>query len=698
MTSPARRVAWILGGLAAAGVVAFVLVETRQTVPDGPTSADKASSRAVHPADSLRTVSLEVARPAYTVEDGTGVADDNRESADAPGVVTPPTFATITGFVRESDDRPAAGLRVDVMRRGAREPLVSSERTDASGRFEIRFEVTKKKTVRVRISGEGRPPIVVPGVAGRPNQSIELGVLRFLPTASLEVRVRDEENRPVPSAIVTVDLGAARGIRHDEGGESPYVLDTLRCQRTDEDGIARLASLPSGEVVVDASKPSRLPYPDSFRSMADGPIVARRLNLSPGHTERIELVVNRLATLRGRAVVSGVPLRSEWISIWEKWSPNNVALLHARVRTDESGNFESPPLPPTRYVLIRGDPGPSWIEAETQPDEFGPAQLGRRRERETTVASAGSCDDERAWDAQPGSAWLDVDFGGTRLEVLVLDEADHRPIVGAIVFASRLVEGQHDTDICNSSFRAKTDFRGIAIFEGLRRAVFRVAAKRPEGPVAGPVDVATGDPSLTAECVVRLAPAADIRGTIRDEHGAPIAGARVGALPTSAEVMAGEKSAPLARTDSRGAFVLSGLAVGARRIVALAEEFRTQSREIVGPSESCDFALEKTGRVRVSLRRAGNPEATCRVTLKFSSAAMSEREEFPVSLHESRTVYVGRFVDLKTDDAGTAVLYGVPKGEWTITARSDREGADDVTARVIVAAGKETRTTLDLPE
>lgn len=143
---------------------------------------------------------------------------------------------------------------------------------------------------------------------------------------------------------------------------------------------------------------------------------------------------------------------------------------------------------------------------------------------------------------------------GGAVEVLVV-AADGTPVADAAVFLhNRDAEHELMPVETMSTYWLRTDANGVARADGLAADLVPLAVRAAgHGNWHGSIEIIEGE---TARTEVRLAAALSLYGTITDESGYPVAGARIEVVePTFSAVHA-------ARTDGDGAYRVEGIGSG----------------------------------------------------------------------------------------------------------------------------------------
>lgn len=367
-------------------------------------------------------------------------------------------------------------------------------------------------------------------------------------------------------------------------GEAPVYAETV----TAADGSFVLQGLPEGEFALWA--------------LSDQGAVLRP-GMAAG-AEGVELVLGNGWVLEGLvADPSDRPLPDV-----------RVTLLHAEhtrffdTRTGGDGRFRVGPLPKGDYGLVAEKEG--WL-----PEYVEPFMVRRDRRKVVLV--------------QPG-----------RIVGRVL--SDEMPAPGAEVRA----KGEDETEQVT-----ETDAEGRFTFERMKPISYVLTATR-EGRHAV-VEAALAIPGTSSdEVVLRLGDARPVAGTVRDDAGRPVAGARI--------ALRGIDSYQRAFTDAQGHYRMELIEKGTYYFEVVAPRHRDLSeekRELTSSSEPIDFTLARTLSISGTLvDEQGNPVEGARFSLKQSAEdSASDAED-----------------GIRTDEDGQFVLDVPTAGTWKVSLQHDR--------------------------
>ena len=432
------------------------------------------------------------------------VPSSSTATADPPA---PRETASVIVLVRDFDDRPAEGARVEV--HPAIQPGITMPRailelldtrsspaafavSDPQGRAELRGFAPGIMTVSASRDGLTRAARTLLLEAGPRGDPV---LLRLGRGHSLEGRVLDPDGRPVPGACV---------VAGEEWGQ---------VTRTDAEGAYAFGGLPWGNLMLRAARRGGLPVEVGG---VEVPAVAR-----------FDIVLPGVAVLAGTVSdgETGTPLAGVRVEAMTWWGA-----LGAGVATpDAAGKYAIDTIPPgtVNYVTAEKE---GWLLPPPPP---GPAGFRiALRPGETTVRD------------------LRLVRAG-RLEGVV--SGPEGPLAGASVFAGvRKGEGARNRS-------ATTDARGRYEFPIIEDGRVQVTAMMPgyqypewwKGVQGRDLSSCTVEvhPGETATHDIRLTRGATISGRVETVDGAPVEGARVG----GSAVMGA-----LCRSRADGTFDLTG--------------------------------------------------------------------------------------------------------------------------------------------
>ena len=179
----------------------------------------------------------------------------------------------------------------------------------------------------------------------------------------------------------------------------------------------------------------------------------------------------------------------------------------------------------------------------------------------------------RSPDYSPQARYVDIGpAGGTAdfalvpggvIEGLVVDDRSKEPVPGAIVLARRDSAAVVMAEPGGHRVVAGPD--GRFRIGGLPPGAYELGAHHENRRSKSPTMVGLGVAEQVTEVRILVGVGAVIRGTVVDDQGTPVAGAKVSALAEG-----GEAEAP---SDARGAFVIEGLTAGQYTLVAASDAF-----------------------------------------------------------------------------------------------------------------------------
>lgn len=697
------------------------------------------------------------------------VAAETTDNSAAPAEVE--KFGTVVGQVIDFNGNAAPGAKVRIIgKKGVGFMMEPDAVTDDQGKFSAKLKLNKKKTMRLRVTREGRIAIVVPEIIIKRDEITDVGVLQFEPSGSLEVIVMDARNRPIPNASVHLkhtknessenanNLGAEVKRRdEDPTVYAERAMSLVSGERTTgEDGVARYAALPPGRVKVTVDSPSggafggltaRISNAENsgggfgvktnvkVTNKKDGAAdnaanntnnnsssvrepkfeapPPKEIDITAGRAEKLEVVLNGLGVLTGRATLNGKPLANEWLGLGAASSTSSyIGRFTGGVRTQTNGDgkFTFPPVPPGEFVVTKGDPGPSFqMEKFTDPDQmaeegmkFAQSMFGGKKDKLQDLS--------RAVSVGEGDNTTNIDFGGSVIEVFVQDADSGKPIENATV---RLFDHEEEESKSNMAAAAQNDLvplnakmlrsllprsdgkrsvrlkasgdaRGRAEFNNIEGGKFRIIARVDGRPPSYATDfeLTSGEHK---QVVVKVPRSLTIAGTVNDKIGNALAEASIRALPNRElepsfpdEIfMWMGAGGPTATSDNKGIFKINGLDSGAYKIVAMARGYAPSLIQASAPSEGNQFFLEKCGTIRIYVARGGKPVGGAMVSLDKDAKDAPVPSEVWEAMNIFDMANIQDHAD-STDENGYAILKNIPPGEWSVSVRNFR-GRDNAT-------------------
>ena len=428
---------------------------------------------------------------------------------------------TFKGKVVDEQGRPIAGVKVtldemtydEVASSFASDPTGQVE-TQADGMFSFSREIGtgtyRYGNVVAEREGLAMGPV---GWDMRTDKEFEI---KLGPPKDLAGVVVDENDKPVADAEVSIPMLIIGAMQDQQGLAGPAALQRFTV-RTDAAGGFRFTGIPAeatAELFV--RKPGRATV-FTYQRITSG---SQKLNYAAGRTD-IKLVLPAEAKIEGIVVErsSGKP-----IAAVQMRCTNGRELGYSGPRqlvSKEDGTFSIDALAPDRYMLELVQPRgelPDWV---AEPVEV--------------VTEAGK--------SQSG---IKVELGkGGILEVVVRDAATRQPVEEASVSIERQASGQY--------VRGSSGQDGIARLRLLPGA-YRISYLSKQGYSQRILqDTVTIEEGKTERLEYDLGGIPKIAGVVRDEKGAPIAGAKLRICPRGQEDVV---------SDAEGRFEVVGDAGG----------------------------------------------------------------------------------------------------------------------------------------
>jgi len=422
----------------------------------------------------------------------------------------------------------------------------------------------------------------------------------------------------------------------------------------------------AGELYVEGLTPGKLLV---YGDVGGGGAVT----ITAGETTVFECVIPRGLRVVG-VVVDADGAAVEGASIWVSGYGNTI---DGRVlaRSDADGFFELPSVPRGHHVsALAAGHGPSFLE-------FIEGEPGDELELRLRLARAG---------------------GELAGRVLGPDGA---PLANVEVrFLGRVPDQggttrQYDAEI--APYDTRSDAQGRFQFTGLSVGTGRLLARAPRcAPATHEVDIAADEPVFRE---LRLVAAPAVSGTIRDEHGEPVAGV---------QVLSGEYarfSSSMARSAADGRYSLTNLPIGPVELRAEMQDVGSAAATFIlqpGATETWDITLDPGGRLSGRVVDSfGAPLEGLWIDLASRHPARAGSRvlwsDSQTTDAQGRFAFVGMVDDtysLRVHEQPFApiVLYGaeelVPDGpELTITLTADAFPSASISGRIHAPGGKPVR-------
>ena len=468
--------------------------------------------------------------------------------------------ATIAGTVTGPDGRPVAGASVHAVATTARRIRSRADATDARGQFEISgLEGGEYDVIAL---APGLAPAVATGVAvdRRGEARVDLALL---PGVRVTGRLVDERERPVLGRVFLGEI---------DGRKTPQVLGDRMLAETGADGRFELSGVPPGENALAIVARGQAAERVDFTARATGGVV----DLGDVRLEAGLVIRGHVRTAVGAPAVGA-----------------NVMALG-----------------------ITGPPRADGVipVAETEADgTFVLAGL-EQREYEVTVLAQGFGKAHKT--AEPGSGPVDLVLEPAGVVTgLVVDERS-RPVEA---FRVSTAAGDERTMRNLPRFEEMTVEDGRFALSDVAAGVYTVTVSATDyAPTA--VSGVKVEAGVSADVgTVKLRAGAIVRGSVVDDDGAGVPGARVSASGPGRDWVAGDgplgTTGTTQTTDMSGAFELRGVPAGLTVLSAshpehAAAEPVTVDVDPAKQAADVRLVLSQGGRVAGSVRRRdGSPIA-----------------------------------------------------------------------------------------
>ena len=449
---------------------------------------------------------------------------------------TPTPPPVLEGTVKGPDGKPVE--KALVIARPVDLPLGETPlyaRTDAAGRFQIRLTSGGLHHVRVEAAG----------LAAKKVEKVRAGAplaVTLAKGATIEGTVRDSHNAPVPKARVVA--------RDDSGLGGPGLFEP-------DAGVLVTTTDAKGQFRIEGVGPGL----HSLTARARRAGYGRRANVRPG--SRVDLLLLPGATIFGRATgPRGEPVAGATVTTGrDEIGPLGDSPVET---TDSSGQFELLGLPPgTHWLVVRHK-------------DFAPGVVtGVTLEREA-------------------SAKVDVTLGPGLRVIGRLVGGDGRPVKGKVHVQE--VDERRAPRSLSDLLRAEAGLDGRFELPPAPPGSYALAVGAPghagqrvevNVPAQGRAPVDLGDVTLE----VGLA----IRGRVRDQAGAAVAGASLNAFP--ARPMGGAFTFSETASEADGSFVLAGLADGPYRLTARLSGYAETTQQASPGGERIEIVLRPGGAI-----------------------------------------------------------------------------------------------------
>lgn len=480
----------------------------------------------------------------------------------------------------------------------------------------------------------------------------------------IEGRVVDRFGRPVPNSIVVAVAPNALG-----GGGDPSAGAIFQGQ-SNEAGQYSIRHVSAGAYFLVATRGDEALQPASFFGNMNFDLVT----VPPGQTVTYDVLDSSAGGCRVRGTVScgGRPLDHGTLSAISFESESMLGVDFKATRVKDGGTFEFPGLAPGDYQLNLDGNGAQirlTLEVPDEPELF-----------------------------------VELHCPEGAVEGTVVDAATNQPVSGIDLVLRPLDRGERPTGLLGQMIAREGSARrgvntddGSFAIRGLTEGDYELVA-RPRGEKSksyGPSEaqrVHVDADRTTRDVLVKMPAALSIRGIVRDEQGAPVAGAAVVGVSQSDDLSSNGR----ATSDDQGAFELRGLAAGKFDVSASKDGFassRTRSVELVRGTSAPEVEIELTKGVEVVVRvfgSDGRPVSGARAELVGKGERVAQRAANADRFF--RTLFDGSGT---TDAEGRVHLGRHNPGEYRLEAQRGvtRAARDSVT---VPAGQDEVELRIDL--
>lgn len=429
-------------------------------------------------------------------------------------------------------------------------PLIAKPETITKGQYRIRGLKEANYWIYARAEGYAIAKEKVKiGPEGEPQVSITVE-----PEFSVEVTVFGKENgKQTPLELATV-----AGVPENTAAEKLGFL-ALGSNKTNEQGVALVRALGEGKFNIVAT------HPAYSIGLAEAQI--------PGTKQAtIQLLIG--GEIRGTITRNGAVPEKPMMVVVAPNGPKTIQLPRTSV-TDLEGKFHFSHLHPGKYKVAAL---PRFLNENLT--KLNPMEMMR-------FASENADQDCEVTDEQVTEMVLDLAKGGRK------DRPEDGHVRGSVFINGLAAEGDYVTGQGAEWIRPKKiEASGAFDLGRVREGDYTITVTRNGGGLtsgmSGPVATRRIKVKPTEETFVDInIKTGGLRGTVTDESGKPVSGARV--RVTSVENNNPWGGGPPLRSDDNGKFEVTEIAAGAYRVTASYEDTQSQPMKV----DVRDGAFEK---------------------------------------------------------------------------------------------------------
>ena len=466
--------------------------------------------------------------------------------------------------------------------------------------------------------GEGAAGLT--GTVMLPDGGLAAGATVTLYTSKLPHDLEDEG--AIPLYRLTRGAGfSGIGARFQDSGKYPFDPEIRRGLKqvvettADAQGVYRFEGLPAGSYLVAAQAADSLRTPIPEVEHLGETVTTRDVQLLPSATLEGVVVGETGDAIEGAQVRLAGKLLPENNGGAERSISREELYLYllnpvaARTISREDGTFTVRTLPELDYVVFVASAPWATVEMEHALPAVQPLIV--------TLLTGGA------------------------LEVTVTDEGG-TPLEGVEVSAHDRGAGS-GAGFLRAPLTATTDKTGFARIDGLAEIAYRLTVEAPGWQTKQITDITVEGATVRA-VDVELIPGSTITGIVRDDAGAPLAGAEVRAVPLANRAQARWGPRATVETDAEGQFTID----------TLGDQDYTVRARLDGWLEAEEDATPDAG-VPVELALERGPQVRGRIVDQAGAPLPRAQVEVPQGWRGAKTVSLdadGRFEFYSSDDDG----------------------------------------------
>ncbi|MHC4924246.1 MAG: carboxypeptidase regulatory-like domain-containing protein, partial [Planctomycetota bacterium] len=571
---------------------------------------------------------------------GAAVVANNAATPVVTAPEDPVELRSLSGIVlQDADEAPVAGAAIEVFDQAAGwAPFgtpSSNAVTDDEGRFTL--EGVRTERTRVRASYAGLAPQTLTATAEHEGEL----VFRLREPGTVAGRVVEAETE-TPLENVMVLAGDAVGVR------------------TDSDGKFTLEDVPSGEFDLLAQVKGYVTLTHEADTTAED-AMDLVLEMEPSAWVGGIVLDESGNAVAGAKVVVGSGIDAPMVG--------RVVTVNHEVTSGPDGRFKATSLRAGRSFTLHASTA----------DSISP-------EVETPKLEKGESLDDIELRLEPAAVLM-----------VTVKDAEGNPVADASV-RHEAIEAEDTVSVSGPGFvqdmlnvampgAARTDESGKARLAPVKPGPTKVTVTRQDFRTANSEAAAVSGEVVSVE--ITLDPGAVITGTVVDDQGEPVGGAKV----VAQRLAMGDIVRQERMTDGEGKFSIGGLHGKGFTVSASHERYVESSLNNIDPEAGpVVVTLQRGGGlVGVAVDFEGNPVTKFRVSKKRTD---TEEQPNPMNFARFAQDYMGTNFE---DEGGNFRLDGLEPGIYEITVNAEGLAPGRV-ADVEITADEETAITVELPE